>query len=113
MSSSSELGPIDPQVTVFDREAPGSASSPSLTLDEIKKRVGEEGGLNAAYYPLLAQLDPALLDYCVKVMGRAKQSAEKWLSRHMLKGDQEKAKEIAEKLASVRSTVPMRWSSTG
>ena len=38
----------------------------------------------------------------MKAIGRSKRFAEKWLSQHMLKGDQKKASEIAQRLADVK-----------
>lgn len=104
MSSTSELGPIDPQVTVFGADGrPLSRPAHSFLngLEEIKKSVTREGSLNPAYYPLLSQLDPALLDFCAKAISRAEQFAEKWLTKYMLAGDVEKAKDIARRLTNV------------
>ncbi|HEX3128489.1 MAG TPA: hypothetical protein VH394_14255 [Thermoanaerobaculia bacterium] len=104
MSSTSELGPIDPQVTIFAADGRPLARPARSFLDgleQIKDSVASEGGLNPAYYPLLSQLDPALLDFCEKAIRRSEQFAEKWLTRYMLKDDPETAKEIARRLTDV------------
>lgn len=105
MSATSELGPIDPQVTVTSsdgKQITRPAQSFLDGLEQIKKSVGADGQLSPAYYPLLSQLDPALLDYCEKSKERSKQFAQKWLGKHMLKDKPEVAKEIAARLADVK-----------
>jgi len=104
MGPTSELGPIDPQVTISTAEGrPLNRPARSFLdgLEQIKQSVIEEGALNPAYYPLLSQLDPALLDYCQKAIGRSEQFAEKWLRRTMLKAEPKKASAIAKRLTDV------------
>jgi len=104
MSSTSELGPIDPQVTIFTadgRPLQRPARSFLDGLDQIKKSVSDDGELNPAYFPLLSQLDPALLDFCQKAIARSEQFAEKWLSRYMLVDRPESARDIAARLTDV------------
>jgi ATP-dependent protease ClpP protease subunit len=108
MSSTSELGPIDPQITVFaadGRPISGPAHSFLDGLEQIKQAAAKELGLNPAYYPLLSHLDPALLDYCKKAIERSKQFAEKWLCKHMLKDDHEAAASIAERLVNDKAYI--------
>jgi ATP-dependent protease ClpP protease subunit len=106
MSATSELGPIDPQVTINQpdgRTMTRPAQSFLDGLDQIKRDVTANGGqLNPAYFPLLQQLDPALLDYCEKVKKRAEGFAQKWLKAHMLKADHPTAEAIASQLANVK-----------
>lgn len=104
MSSTSELGPIDPQVTISSadgRPLQRPAKSFLDGLEQIKKAVDQEGRLNPVYYPLLSQLDPALLDFCDKAIKRSEQFAEKWLRKFMLCNDHERAREIARRLTDV------------
>ncbi|MEA2599961.1 MAG: hypothetical protein QOF89_953 [Acidobacteriota bacterium] len=104
MSSTSELGPIDPQVTVFaadGRPLQRPARSFLDGLEQIKRSVASEGDLNPAYYPLLSQLDPALLDFCEKAIRRSEQFAEKWLAKFMLRDDPDLARLIAKRLTDV------------
>lgn len=106
MSISSELGPIDPQITINQPDGkilnrPAQSFLDGLEL--IKKDVvSNNGQINAAFFPLLSQLDPALLDYCTKTIARSKAFATKWLGNYMLKNDPAKAAAVAEKLADVR-----------
>ena len=104
MSSTSELGPIDPQVTVFaadGRPLQRPARSFLDGLEQIKRSVASEGALNPAYYPLLSQFDPALLDFCEKAIRRSEQFAEKWLKKFMLRDGPEQAAQIAKRLTDV------------
>src|SRR5215210_8012323 len=104
MSSTSELGPIDPQITIFSadgQQVRRPARSFLDGLELVKKSVEKDGSLNAAYYPIVSQVDPALLDFCEKAIQRSAQFAEKWLNKHMLAGRPEKAKEVARRLIDV------------
>lgn len=105
MSSTSELGPIDPQIQTTSGGGVVYRLAQSFLdgLEEIKRKAIEEGGVNPAYFPSLSQLDPALLDFCQKATQRSGLFAEKWLSRHMLKDDHAKAAEIAKKLVNVNT----------
>lgn len=105
MSPTSELGPIDPQITITQadgKQLTRPAQSYLDGLEQIKQDVIKNGGnLNPAFFPLLTQLDPALLDYCAKALQRSQEFAEKWLCRYMLKNDRLKAARIASRLADV------------
>ncbi len=105
MSATSELGPIDPQITLTQpdgRMIQRPAQSFLDGLEDIKGQIQKEGGVNPAYYPLLSQLDPALLDLCKKELRHSREFAEKWLKKYMLKNDANKAETIAEKPADVK-----------
>jgi len=104
MGYASELGPIDPQIAITTPEGrviQRPARSFLDGLEEIKRKVAEEGGLSPVYYPPLSQLDPALLDYCTKAIERSRQFAIKWLKQHMCKGDASQAETIAARLLDV------------
>ena len=104
MGYASELGPIDPQITITTPEGRGvqrPARSFLDGLEDIKKKVAEEGGLSPVYYPPLSQLDPALLDYCNKAIKRSREFAEKWLKKHMLADNPDKAAAVANRLLDV------------
>ena len=105
MGDTSELGPIDPQVTVTTAQGQRMARPASSFLDGlelIKRQVDDEGGeLSPAFFPLLANLDPALLDYCQKAIERSQRFAEKWLLRSQCE-DEDKAAEIAKRLADTK-----------
>jgi len=105
MSDTSELGPIDPQIIIA---APSGepisrpASSFLDGLEAIKAEAAKTGSLSPAYFPLLAQLDPALIDFCRKAIARSERFAEKWLLKTQCQGAPKKAKRIAKSLVSTR-----------
>jgi hypothetical protein len=102
MGEPSELGPIDPQVTITTAKGePMVRPAQSFLdgLDSIVKGAGDE--LSAAYFPLLDKLDPALIDFCRKALLRSEQFAEKFLTKYMLSDDPKKAKEVAHALNNV------------
>jgi hypothetical protein len=104
MSTTSELGPIDPQIQLVDAQGQPQwlpAKSVLDGLEAIKRSIDADGGMSPAYYPLLSNLNPALIDFCSKSIQRSREYAEKWLKRHMLCGDPGKAEEIARKLSEV------------
>lgn len=102
MGYTSELGPIDPQVVVTtpDGRIIGRPAQSFLDgLKAIQAETDEAGGrLSPVYFPLLQQLDPALLDFCKKAVTRSRRFAEKWLKKSQCKNNPKKAKEIAKKL---------------
>ncbi len=110
MSDTSELGPIDAQVEIDTPQ--GIVRRPAQSfldgLEAIKMQVQEDGVLSPVDYPLLANLDPALLDFCRKSILRAQRFAEKWLLKSQLKNDDEKAAQVAKELADNN-----RWLSHG
>lgn len=106
MSSVSELGPIDPQIMVETSDGRLVQRPAQSYLDgweQIKKQSNEEGVLSPAYYPLLTQFDPALLDMCNKELRHSREFAEKWLRQYMLKDDPNKAQTIAQALSDVKT----------
>lgn len=110
MGTPSELGPIDPQVTLRGPDG-NFLSRPAHSfldgLEDIKRKVIDEGGqINPAYFPLLSHFDPAALDVCNKAIKRCQQFAAKWLKRHMLRGQPaSRAQAIAKKLVAQPSYI--------
>lgn len=112
MGHTSELGPIDPQIVIttasgetIDRPARSFLDG----LKAIQAEVDEAGGkLSPVYFPLLQQLDPALIDFCKKSIARSSRFAEKWLKKSQCKNDPKKARKIAKKLVD-----PKRYLSHG
>jgi hypothetical protein len=106
MGYASELGPIDPQIVITTPEG-RSVQRPARSfldgLEDIKKKVKEDGELSPVYYPPLSQLDPALLDYCNKAIKRSREFAVKWLKEHMLRDSPDKAEKIADRLLDVNT----------
>jgi hypothetical protein len=102
MGEPSELGPIDPQVTITTARGEPMVRPAQSFLDGLESIVAGAGDeLSAAYFPLLDKLDPALIDFCRKALKRSEQFAEKFLTKHMLSDDPAKAKEVAQALNNV------------
>jgi hypothetical protein len=103
MSNTSELGPIDPQIsipTVFGYQyRPAQAFLNGLEM--IKKEHANGQPLNSAYLPFLQGVDAALIDFCYKSIEHSKRLAVKWLRRSMYKNHPLKAKQIAETLINI------------
>lgn len=105
MGFPSELGPIDPQITITTAggEAMQRPAQSFLDgLEEIVTSVGD-GNLSPAYFPLLDKLDPALIDFCRKAIQRSQRFAEEFLKRYMLRHDPEKAEAVAATLNDSRT----------
>jgi len=102
MSYTSELGPIDPQIiitTVGGQTINRPAQSFLDGLKAIQEEVGKANGkLSPVYFPLLQQLDPALIDFCKKAITRSKRFAEKWLLKSQFHGNPEQANKTATEL---------------
>ncbi|HEY4280358.1 MAG TPA: hypothetical protein VGM91_19205 [Conexibacter sp.] len=103
MGDPSELGPIDPQVTITTANGESMTRPAQSFLDGLREIVdAAENELSAAYFPLLDKLDPALIDFCRKALMRSERFAEKFLAKHMLKDEPpEKAKQVAHALNDV------------
>jgi hypothetical protein len=105
MSDTSELGPIDPQIVISSSTGePISRPASSFLdgLDEIKEDTARTGTLSPAYFPLLSQLDPALIDFCRKAIKRSERFAKKWLLRRQCNGNPKKAGKIAKTLVDTK-----------
>jgi ATP-dependent protease ClpP protease subunit len=102
MGEPSELGPIDPQITVTTATGEPMTRPAQSILDGLQEIVDSaEDQLSPAYFPLLDKLDPALIDFCKKALSRSEQFAERFLSAHMLADDKEKAAEVARELNAI------------
>jgi len=96
MGKQSQLGPIDPQLTVFTPEGPRSSPGQAI-LDQFKMAKDECQDPNniGAWLPLLRSLAPGLIAQCEHSQRRAESLVAEQLAAHMLKGNQAKAAEVA------------------
>jgi hypothetical protein len=87
MGTHSQLGPIDPQFTVFTPEGPRSAPGQAI-LDqfELAKRECQDPANLGAWLPILRSLLPGLIAQCGHQRDLAEQFATVSLSRYMFKG---------------------------
>jgi len=106
MGYTSELGPIDPQIEITLPDGSHILRSAQSFLDGIEgivDKVKDRGmEILPIYFPLLLQIDPALLDYCEKAINRAKKFAEKWLTQFMFKEDPSRVSRVVDKLMDVQ-----------
>jgi membrane-bound ClpP family serine protease len=104
MGEQSELGPIDPQIAMHNAAGVRIYRPAQSILDGLD-HIASQGNpdLPQAYFPLLQQLDPALIDFCRKALKRSEKFAYEFLSSYMLKGNDDKAKEIASTLNDAKA----------
>ena len=102
MGEPSELGPIDPQITIATASGELMTRPAQSILDGLQAIIDSaEDQLSPAYFPLLDKLDPALIDFCKKALSRSEQFAERFLSAHMLSDNKRKAKKVAHELNAI------------
>jgi len=96
MGAHSQLGPIDPQFTLFTPEGPRSAPAQAI-LDqfEMAKEQCKDPTNLAAWLPILRAYLPGLLAQCDSQRQLAEEFVGKNLERYMLKGDTTRAKAAA------------------
>lgn len=106
----SSIGPIDPQIRVVTPRGDFQFVPAQSYIDSWKGLVAQiiQGTPAKAIIPSLQQLNPPIIDVCMKAIESSKKFAEEWLSKYMLKNKLEKAKKIAEALSDVS-----RWMSHG
>ncbi len=92
MGNHSQLGPIDPQITVQTPEGPRSAPGQAI-LDqfELAKQQCTDPANLAAWLPMLRALLPGLITFCVSQQELAQASARESLERHMFTGEHDAA----------------------
>lgn len=87
MSDTSELGPIDPQITVNDAHSGRVSHSVQALLDAYESYANalRNDPSDMAARLMLGRLDPGTLNLCEAAKQRARQLAEKHLNRGMLR----------------------------
>ena len=100
MGEHSQLGPIDPQITVQTPEGPRSASAQAIEeqFERGAKEIADDPSKLAAWMPILRGYGPGLLTTCAHAKALAEQIAAEALERYMLRGTSgagDKAREIA------------------
>ena len=98
MGKHSQVGPIDPQVTI----PPGITVPAGALLEQFKGALDEcsdDPAKVTGWLPTLQQYPPGLLEVCQSSAELAKSLVAQWLAAGMLKGDPEKAEAVAAWLA--------------
>lgn len=88
MGSHSQLGPIDPQITIATPEGPRSAPAAAILrqFEEAQEDLMRDPGHTAAWLPILRSYAPALLQICQDAEKLSKAMVSEWLERYMFSG---------------------------
>jgi hypothetical protein len=87
MGTHSQLGPIDPQITIMTAEGPRTASAQAIRDQfEMAKEECADPKLMSAWLPILRMIGPGLLAACDHSAKRAEQIVEKAMRQYMLSG---------------------------
>lgn len=104
MDEVSELGPIDPQMPIF--QGGGVKYSPADAIlaqfKEAAKDIQENPERLSIWVPILAQMGPSLLVECTNAKTLSQKLVNEWLEKYMFSGDtdaQGKATKISSHLA--------------
>jgi hypothetical protein len=107
MGKHSQLGPIDPQLTISDRNGTRTVAA-SAILDQFKQaksEIGNDQKTLGAWAQILPMYGPGLLQQCETATALAKGLVKDWLRQYMLHEDpekDEKSERIAEFLGTHR-----------
>lgn len=104
MGAHSQLGPIDPQLTIQMPEGPrfGPAEAIRAQFKEAQEDLAKHPENTAAWLPILRSYAPALLKICEDAADLSKTMVANWLTRYMFSNfpDAElKAKAVADHLS--------------
>jgi hypothetical protein len=102
MGYMAELGPIDPQLQIEPGGIGRSLPARSFIdgLENIRKKIKEEGDPPTMYLSMLQQISPEIIAICQSATDDSRQFAEKWLSRFMFKNNTQQAKLVADWLSN-------------
>lgn len=93
MGAHSQLGPIDPQMTIMTAEGPRTASAQAIRDQfEMAKMECADPKLMSAWLPILRMIGPGLLASCDHSAKRAEQIVEKAMAQYMLASEKDGAK---------------------
>lgn len=107
MGTHSQLGPIDPQITIATPEGPRSAPAAAIRaqFEEARKDLAKHPEHTSAWLPILRSMAPALLQICNNAEELAKSMVTEWLATHMFAGDHDpesKARSVASELTNYK-----------
>jgi hypothetical protein len=92
MGEHSQLGPIDPQFTIFTPEGPRSAPGQAIKDQfELAKLECQDPGNIGAWLPILRSYAPGLLAQCEHQRELAENLVTRWLERYMFAGQSDAA----------------------
>ena len=96
MGTHSQLGPIDPQLTILTPEGPRSSPAQAI-IDQftIAKQECQDPRNIGAWLPLLRSLMPGLIAQCQHSREQSERFVSEQLAAHMLHSNPKKASEVA------------------
>ena len=105
MGAHSQLGPIDPQITLQTPEGPRSAPSAAIIrqFKEAQEDLMKTPGHTAVWLPILRSYIPALMQICQDAEELSQEIVTKWLETYMfsdLPDASDKAKAVADFLGN-------------
>lgn len=105
MGAHSQLGPIDPQLTIQTPEGPRSAPAAAIRsqFTQAQEDLAAHPDHMAAWLPILRSMSPALLQLCVDSERLAKSIVSGWLEKYMFAGTSdapERAATVADYLSN-------------
>lgn len=85
----SELGPIDPQITLVTPEGPRGGPAHAILRDfrRAQQETGENVNLLAAWTPILRSYVGGLIEFCSQQVNLSMDVVRGWLERYMLAHD--------------------------
>ena len=88
MGAHSQLGPIDPQITISTPEGPRSAPAAAIIrqFEEAQEDLMKNPGHTAAWLPILRSYAPALPQICEDAEKLSKAIVAEWLELYMFSG---------------------------
>lgn len=108
MGTHSQLGPIDPQVTINTFEGPRTAPAAAVRrqFEEARDDISKHPNHAAAWDPIIRNMAPALLQTCEKAEELSKSIVSRWLAEYMFADRQDQfdaAKRVADRLSDYSS----------
>lgn len=107
MGAHSQLGPIDPQITIPTPEGPRSAPAAAIRqqFEEARDDLSSHPEHTAAWLPIIRSMAPALLQICEDANKLSKSMVSDWLSKYMFATHPD-PKASAQKVADALSDYP-------
>jgi hypothetical protein len=104
MAAHSQLGPIDPQLTITTTEGPRTSPAAAIRAQfaQAQADLAANPAHMAAWLPILRSMSPALLQMCENAEKLSKTMVKEWLQKYMFQGQidaQKKAEAITEYLS--------------
>jgi len=101
LGAHSQLGPIDPQLTIQTPEGPRTAPAAAIRqqFQEASDDLAKHPEKMAAWLPIIRSLSPALLQICSDTEQLSRSMVTDWLARYMLH-DEPDARDKAERVAA-------------